>query len=98
MGMTKFCEQRKALRCVHACQHYLQLVIGNSELGGTAFSFSVSIFFHSTITHLYISYCWRNSAQIRGCQTFSIKAWILIVNIISSMIIQLLHYYSVLLV
>ena len=98
MGMTKFHEQRKALRCVHASKHYLQLVTGNSELGGTAFSFSASIFFHPTITHVYISYCWRNSAQIKGCQTFSIKAQILIVKIISSMVIQLLHYYSVLLV
>lgn len=97
MGMTKFYEQRRALRCIHASKRYLQLVIGNSELGGTAFSFSVSIF-HPTITHVYISYCWRNSAQIRGCQTFSIKVQILVVNIISSVVKQLLHFYSFLLV
>lgn len=96
--MAKFYEQRRALRCVHTFKHYLQLVIGNSELGGTAFSFSVSIFFHPTITHVYISYCWRNSDQIRGCQTFSIKVQILVVNIISSVVKQLLHFYSVLLV
>lgn len=37
----------------------LWLVIGNSELGGADFSFSVSILFHPTATDVHISYCWR---------------------------------------